>query len=290
MIAAEHPRSEAWERRLRWTRPRSTRVALVVLALVLGITFIGPYVAPYSVSELAGVPYSTPSGEFLLGNDYLGEDVLSRVLSGGRTVILFGALATVLAYAVGGTAGLLAGYGRGRLDSVVMRGMDVLLAFPPILFLLLIATGAGASLSALVIAIAIIHVPSIARIVRTAAVETSVRGYVEAAVARGDRTHVILRREILPNIWGPIMADAGPRFTVSILLVAAVSFLGLGQAPPAANWALMISENRSGITINPWAVVVPGLMIAALTVSINVIADSIASSLGKSVDVEALRR
>ncbi len=290
MIAAEHPRSDAWERRLRWTRPRSTQVALVVLALVLGITFIGPYVAPYSTSELAGVPYATPSGDFWLGNDYLGEDVFSRVLSGGRTVILLGALATVLAYAVGGTAGLLAGYRRGGLDSVVMRGMDVLLAFPPILFLLLIATGAGASLTALVIAIAIIHVPSIARIVRTAAVETSVRGYVEAAVARGDRTHVILRREILPNIWGPIMADAGPRFTVSILLVAAVSFLGLGQAPPAANWALMISENRSGITINPWAVVVPGLMIAALTVSINVIADSIAHSLGKSVDVEALRR
>ncbi len=275
---------------MRWVRPWSTRIALGVLLFVLGIAFIGPYFAPYSTSALAGIPYSTPSGTFLLGNDYLGEDVLSRVLSGGRSVILFGALATVLAYLVGGAVGLVAGYSRTRLDSGLMRGMDILLAFPPILFLLLVATGAGANLVALVIAIAIIHVPSIARIVRTAAAETSVRGYVEAAVARGDRTRMILRREILPNIWGPIMADAGPRFTVSILLVAAVSFLGLGKAPPAADWALMISENRSGITINAWAVVVPALMIAALTVSINVIADSIAHSLGKSVDTEALRR
>jgi peptide/nickel transport system permease protein len=277
-------------RRLRWTQSWSARIGLLGLALVVGLAFIGPYFAPYSTSALAGIPYSTPSGQFLLGNDYLGEDVLSRVLSGGRTVILLGALATVLAYAVGGTVGLLAGFTRSKVDPMLMRGMDVLLAFPPLLFLLVVATGAGASLTALVIAIAVIHVPSIARIVRTAALETSVRGFVEAAVARGDRTHVILRREILPNIWGPVMADAGPRFTVSILLVAAVNFLGLGPAPPAADWALMISENRSGITINPWAVVVPALLIALLTVSINVIADAIAHSLGKSVDVEALRR
>jgi peptide/nickel transport system permease protein len=284
------PRRAALGRRLRWTRSWSARAGLLGLGLVLGVAFIGPVFAPYSTSELAGIPYSKPSGEFLLGNDYLGEDVFSRVLSGGRTVILFGALATILAYAVGGTIGLVAGYGRSKLDPVLMRAMDVLLAFPPILFLLVIATGAGASLVALVIAIAIIHVPSIARIVRTAALETSVRGYVEAAVARGDRTHVILRREILPNIWGPIMADAGPRFTVSILLVAAVNFLGLGPSPPTADWALMISENRSGITINPWAVVVPALLIALLTVSVNTVADAVAHSLGKSVDVETLRR
>jgi peptide/nickel transport system permease protein len=289
-VIALPPRSASWERRLSWARPRSTRVALAALVFVLGVAFIGPYFAPYSPSALSGIPYAGPSGQFLLGNDYLGEDVLSRVLWGGRTVILYGALATILGYLVGGSIGILAGYNRGRADSVLMRGMDVLIAFPPILFLLLVATGAGASIVALVVAIAIIHVPSIARIVRTASLETSVRGYVEAAVARGDRTRVILQREILPNIWGPIMADAGPRFTVSILLVAAVNFLGLGVAPPAADWALMISENRSGITINPWALVVPALLIAILTVSINVIADSIAHSLGKSVDVETLRR
>jgi len=278
------------ERRLAFTRSWSVRIGLTVLAFVLGVAFIGPYFAPYSPSALPGIPFSTPSRTFWLGNDYLGEDVFSRVLSGGRTVILYGALATLLAYAVGGTIGLFAGYTRSRLDDLLMRSMDVLLAFPPILFLLVIATGAGANIWALVIAIAVIHVPSIARILRAAALEVSVRGYVEAAIARGDRTHVILRREILPNIWGTIVADGGPRFTVSILLVAAVNFLGLGLSPPAADWAMMISENRSGITINLWAVVAPALMIGALTVSINVVADAIAGRLGKSVEVEALRR
>ena len=124
-----------------------------------------------------------------------------------------------------------------------MRSMDVLLAFPPILFLLVIATGAGREhLGARARDRRSIHVPSIARIMRSAALEVSVRGYVEAAIARGDRTHVILRREILPNIWGTIVADGGPRFTVSILLVAAVNFLGLGLSPPAADWAMMISR------------------------------------------------
>ena len=278
------------ERRLAFTRSWSIRIGLTVLLFVLGVAFIGPYFAPYSPSALPGIPYSTPSRTYWLGNDYLGEDVFSRLLWGGRTVILYGAIATLLAYAVGGTIGLFAGYTRSRLDDLLMRSMDVLLAFPPILFLLVVATGAGSNIWALVIAIAVIHVPSIARILRSAALEISVRGYVEAAIARGDRTHVILRREILPNIWGTIVADGGPRFTVSILLVAAVNFLGLGLSPPAADWAMMISENRSGITINLWAVVAPALMIGALTVSINVVADAIAGRLGKSVETEALRR
>jgi ABC-type dipeptide/oligopeptide/nickel transport system permease subunit len=277
-------------RRFSFLRLWSVRLGLAVLAFVLGVAFIGPYFAPFSPSAIPGIPFSPPSATYWLGNDYLGEDVFSRVLSGGRTVILFGALATLIAYAVGGTIGLVAGFTRSRLDDLLMRAMDVLLAFPPILFLLVIATGAGSNIYALVIAIAIIHVPSIARILRAATLEASVRGYVEAAVARGDKTSTILRREILPNIWGPIVADGGPRFTVSILLVAAVNFLGLGLSPPAADWALMISENRAGITINVWAVLAPALMIAALTVSINVVADAIAGGLGMSVEADALRR
>jgi peptide/nickel transport system permease protein len=280
----------AIERRLAFTRSWSVRIGLTVLAFVFAVAFIGPYLAPYSPSAIPGIPFSTPSRTYWLGNDYLGEDVFSRVLSGGRSVIVYGAIATLIAYLVGGTIGLFAGYTRSRFDDVLMRSMDVLLAFPPILFLLVIATGAGANIWALVLAIAVIHIPSIARIIRSAALDISVRGYVEAAIARGDRTHVILRREILPNIWGTVVADGGPRFTVSILLVAAVNFLGLGLSPPAADWAMMISENRSGITINMWAVVAPALMIAALTVSINVVADAIASRLGKSVETEALRR
>jgi peptide/nickel transport system permease protein len=203
---------------------------------------------------------------------------------------VYGGLATLLAYLIGGTIGLVSGYRRGWVDPVLMRAMDVLLAFPPLIFLLLLATGFGSNAAALIIGIAIVHVPGVARIVRTATLEVSVRGYVEAAVARGDRVRTILRREILPNIVGTIVADAGPRFTVSILLVAAVNFLGLGISPPTADWALMISENRAGITINALSVLVPALMIGLLTVSLNIVADAIAESLGTSIEVESLRR
>jgi ABC-type dipeptide/oligopeptide/nickel transport system permease subunit len=265
-------------------------VALVVAVLIVLIALFGRVFAPHNPTSLLGPPYATPSSTYPLGTDYAGEDVLSRVLYGGRTVILYGVCATLLAYLTGGPIGLLAGYRRDLTDPVLMRGMDVLLAFPPILFLLLLATGFGSSALALIVGIAVIHMPGVARIVRAATLEVSVRAYVESAVARGDRLRSILRREIMPNIVGPVTADAGPRFTVSILLVAAVNFLGLGISPPTADWALMISENQGGITINSLAVLVPALMIGLLTVSLNTVADAIAGSLGSSVDVEALRR
>jgi ABC-type dipeptide/oligopeptide/nickel transport system permease subunit len=193
-------------------------------------------------------------------------------------------VATALGYVVGLTIGLVAGYSRSAVDGILMRAMDVILAFPALLFLLVIATGAGHSLIALVLAVATVHVPGIARIVRAATLEVSVRSYVEAAVVRGERTASILWREILPNAMGPIFADAGIRLTGSILLIASVNFLGLGLQPPAADWALMISENRGGIGLQPWVIAVPALLLAALTISVNLIADAIARSLGTSTE------
>lgn len=276
--------------RLRFTRSWSARISLTVVVALVLVVIIGPALAPHSPTALVGPPFAGPSGSTPLGTDYAGEDVLSRVLAGGRTVLVYGGLATLLAYLVGGVIGMMAGYRRGWVDPLLMRAMDVLLAFPPIIFLLLLATGFGNSSVALIIGIAVVHVPGVARIVRTATLEVSVRGYVEAAVSRGDRLATILRREIVPNIAGPTIADAGPRFTVSILLVAAVNFLGLGIAPPTADWALMIAENRGGITINPLSVLIPALMIGILTVSLNTLADAFAASLGTALDTEALRR
>ena len=277
-------------RRLRFARSWPTRIALLILFAVGAVAFLGPFFAPHSPSELAGQAFAQPSSAFPLGTDYLGEDVLSRVLWGGRSVIVFAALATGLAYLAGGSIGLFTGFRRGFADNLLMRSMDVLLAFPPILFLLLLATGAGPSVTVLILGIAIVQVPSVARIIRTATLDVAHRGYVEAALARGDSTFAILRREILPNIGGTVAADAGPRFTISILLVAAVNFLGLGLAPPAADWAIMISENRTAITIQPWAVVVPALLIAVLTISLNVVADGVARAQGRSIDTGGLLR
>jgi peptide/nickel transport system permease protein len=208
--------------------------------------------------------------------------VLSRLLWGGQSVLLLGGLATVLAYAVGGTVGLAAGFLRGRLDATLMRLMDVILAVPPLLFLLVLATGAGSGALVAVVGVALIQVPGIARIIRAATLEVAGRGYIEAASARGENTAHMLFREITPNISPTIVADGGTRLTVSILSIAALTFLGVGLQPPAANWALMMTENRPGLTYQPWAVIAPALMLAALTLSINLLADAYARSMGTS--------
>jgi peptide/nickel transport system permease protein len=163
----------------------------------------------------------------------------------------------------------------------------VLIAFPALLFILVLITGAGTSKAALVAGVAIVQTPLVARIVRTATQEQSVRGFVEAAVARGERTAAILRREILPNIVAPIAADFGLRFTYSIILVASVNFFGLGLQPPDSDWALIISENRDGLTLNPWVILVPAALIALLTISLNLVGDSVARSLGRTAEAPA---
>jgi len=262
----------------------ASRLALVGAALVCGLAIVGPFFAPYSPSELVSAPFLPPDAEFRLGTDYLGEDVLSRVMTGGWRLILLAVVATVLAYTLGTAIGLVAGYARTIADPLLMRFMDLMLAFPPLLLLLLLAAGFGASVPIIVLGIVLVQLPLVARVVRTATLETSTRGFVEAAVARGDRLSSILTREILPNIWTPISADAGPRFTISILLVAALNFLGLGVAPPTPDWAVMIAENRAGIELNVWALAVPAALIAVLTVCVNTLADAVARSLGSSTD------
>lgn len=267
---------------IRLPRSWTARVGGGALLLVLGIALLGPFLAPYPPTELIDVPYSSPSRAFPLGTDELGRDILSRVLWGGWSVIGLAGLATLLAYVVGGTIGLVAGFARSAVDGILMRLVDLLLAFPPLLFLLLLAAGLGAGPTTLVLGVAIVNVPGIARIVRTATLEITVRGYVEAAVARGERLHFLLAREILPNISGTIAADGGLRLTGSILAVAGLNFLGLGLQPPAADWATMIAENRASITLQPWSLAAPAIMIAALTLSVNTVGDALARSLGKS--------
>jgi peptide/nickel transport system permease protein len=262
--------------RLRFARTGTGMTGTVLLIFVIGVALVGPYVAPHPLDQPIGLPFEGPSRHALLGTDFLGRDVLSRVLFGGRSVIALAGIATVLAYAGGLAIGMIAGYTRSIVDPLLMRPADVLLSFPALLFLLVLVTGAGTSTAVVVIGVAIIQMPLIARIIRSATLAQSVRGFVEAAVARGERTTSILRRELFPNILSPIMADVGLRFTYSIILVASVNFLGLGLQPPSADWAVMISENRSGLSLNPWSVLAPALMLALLTIGVNMVGDAIA--------------
>lgn len=268
--------------RFRFLGLLSGKIGLALLLFALFIAFIGPLLAPHPPNATVGTPLAGPSGEDLLGTDELGRDVLSRVMHGGASVVLLALAATVLAYGVGLLVGLIAGYRRGLIDPVLMRGVDVMLSLPPLLFLLVLVTATGTSVATLIIGVAIVQAPGIARLVRTVTLEASVRGYVEAAVARGEKTSAILRREILPNIVPAIIADAGLRFTFSVLLIAAANFLTIGLQPPSSDWGLMISLNRQYISINPWAVAAPAIMIICLTVGINLMGDAIGRSMGRS--------
>jgi ABC-type dipeptide/oligopeptide/nickel transport system permease subunit len=258
------------------------RVGLAILAFVLAVAIIGPFFAPYGPADIVGAPGSQPSSSNLLGTDYLGHDVLSRVLWGGRSVLWLALAATVLAFALGAVVGLIAGYSRSIVDPMLMRLVDVVLAFPPLLLFILVVTSVGTSNLILILSIAVILAPGIARIVYSATREVSVTGYTEAAVTRGERTISILRREVLPNIMGPLIANLGLTVTFSVLLVASVTFLGLGVQPPNANWALMISENREILNINVWSTVVPAAMIALLTVGVNMVGDAVSHTYGRT--------
>jgi peptide/nickel transport system permease protein len=268
--------------RLRFLRSGTGAVGATLLAAVVLVALVGPFFSPHAPDRPIGVPLEGPTADAPFGTDFLGRDVLSRVLWGGRSVLALAGVATLLAYVGGAVVGLVAGYSRSFLDPLLMRAADVMLSFPALLFLLVLVTGAGTSTAVLVLGVALVQLPLVARIVRTATLEQSVRGFVEAAVARGERTSAVLRREILPNIVAPIMADAGLRFTYSIILVASVNFLGLGLQPPAADWALIISENRNGLTLNPYVILIPAALIAVLTIAANLVGDAVARSLGIS--------
>jgi peptide/nickel transport system permease protein len=269
-------------RRLRFLRTPSGVIGVAIVVFVVGVALLGPYLAPHSPAATVGPPLDGSSNAYPFGTDVLGRDVLSRVLHGGRSLLALALAATALSYMVGLSIGLIAGYSRGFADPLLMRSVDVLLAFPPLLFLLVLIGGAGRTQAVLILGVAVIQAPQVSRVVRSATLEVSVRGYVEAAVARGERAAAVIAREVLPNILGPVLVDAGLRFTYSILIITSVTYLGLGAEPPSSNWALMISENRQYISINSLSVLAPALMIAILTIGVNLTGDAVARSLGRS--------
>jgi peptide/nickel transport system permease protein len=260
------------------------RIGLVFILFVLFIALFGPLFAPHSPVQTVGIPGQASAPGYPLGLDFEGRDVLSRLLAGGRSTVLIAFSATLLTYAIGLPIGLVAGYVHSIIDPLLMRIVDIFLSLPGLLLMLLIVVGLGSKPIVLVLAAALVLFPGVARIARSATQEISTRSYVEAAVGRGERSFAVLRREILPNIAGPLIADLGLRFSWSIILVASVNFLGLGIAPPTPDWGVMISENRSIIQSNPMGVIAPALMLAILILGVNLVGDTYIRQLGRSED------
>jgi len=256
-----------------------TRVGLAIVALLVLVALAGPLAAPHSPTEFVALPNSPPSGDAIFGTDALGRDVLSRFLHGGLTVLWISAAATLLGITVGTVVGLVAAYARNWLDDLLMRGNDVLLAFPQIIFVLLAVSAIGPKLWLIVLTVGLTHAPRVARVIRGAALEIVERDFVKSAEVVGEKRWHIVFAEVLPNVTSPLLVEIGLRMTYSIGLVAGISFLGFGLQPPAADWGLMINENRLSITVQPWAVLLPVIAIGLLTIGTNLITDGLSRAL-----------
>ncbi|HVI86926.1 MAG TPA: ABC transporter permease [Dongiaceae bacterium] len=255
--------------------PGSARIGLLLLALVLAITIFGPAFAPLSPLDFIGTPFQAPNAQAWLGTDVLGRDVLSRLLLGGYRILGLSALATVLGVLAGALLGMAAGYAKGAADEIIMRLLDVVLAFPQIILALLFVSIIGPELWLIVLIVAGFHAPQVARVARAATLRVVEEDYVRFAETIGMSRLRILTQEIFPNILTPLIVEAGLRLTYSIALIAGLNFLGLGTQPPTPDWGLMINENRIGMATNPWPVLLPVLLIALLTIGTNLLADAL---------------
>lgn len=248
---------------------------LGLAGFVVAVAVIGPLVAPESPEALVTLPFAKPSGRYPLGADFLGRDVLSRVLDGGWLLLLMAVSATALGIAAGAAAGISAAYLRGRPDGLIMRTVNVVLAFPQLVFALLLLSILGPKLWLIVLAVGLTHAPAVARVLRSATLDVAERDFVKVAELQGMRPPSVMAREILPSLSTPLMVEAGLRLTYSIIIIAGLAFLGFGQPPPSPSWGTMINENRAGLALDPWAVIIPALLIALLTVGTNLLTDAV---------------
>jgi peptide/nickel transport system permease protein len=261
-----------------WSAARTPRGAagLTMALLVVLVAVIGPAVSPHSPNDLVTLTFAKPSGPFPLGGDFLGRDVLSRVLNGGWLLLLMAVAATVIGIVAGAAAGMAAAYLHGAPDGIIMRTVDVILAFPQLVFALLLLSLLGPKLWLIVLAVGLSHAPAVARVIRSATLDIAERDYVKVAELQGMRPVKVMAKEMLPNLISPLMVEAGLRLTYSIVIIAGLAFLGFGQPPPTANWGTMINENRIGLQLNPWAVIAPAVLIALLTIGTNTFTDAVA--------------
>jgi ABC-type dipeptide/oligopeptide/nickel transport system permease subunit len=266
-----------------WSRFRRNRLALVGLALILVLAasaVLAPWVAPYDPARQSLIEKrAKPGGKYVLGADEFGRDILSRVIYGSRVALLVGLLSAAIAVVGGLLLGTIAGFTGGWLDAVMMRGIEILLAFPYLLLALAIVAALGPGALNTTIAVGIWGVPAVTRIVRGSVLALRETEYVGAARALGAPALALLARHILPNIVPGLIVYATLFMANAILLEAALSFLGLGVQPPIASWGLMVSTGRDVLLVAPHVATVPGLAIMVAVLAFNLVGDGLRDAL-----------
>jgi len=275
------------QKRTRWARirldlaksPLTARFGLLVILVYVFVALFAPFIAPYGEAEVFPIPYAPWSSEFIFGTDQIGRDIFSRLIYGARNTVGIAVATTALAFIIGGILGLAAAIARGWLDQLLSRTVDVLMAIPSLIFALVLLSIFGSTVTNLIIIIAVLDSTRVFRLTRAVSINVVVMDYVEAARLRGEGLVWIMRREILPNIMPPLIAEFGLRFCFVFLTIAALSFLGVGIQPPTADWGSMVRENASLIQFAQYDIkagltpLLPASAIALLTVAVNFVVD-----------------
>ena len=272
-----------------WRRaPRSFQIGSIVLALHVILAATGPFWAPYGLAQMGtGAPLAGMSWAHPFGVDQLGRDIFSRVIHGGHIVMLLSLSGTFLGLVIGSAIGLLSGYVRGWFDEVLQRLLEAIISIPFLVLALIAIAAAGPELSGnpvlVVLVVALVYAPRIARMARAAALDIVTRDFVTIARLRGESAWSVVRRELLPNATGVLLVEFALRAGYAPVLIGSLGFLGFGMWPPTPEWGLMISENRALIIVSPITVLGPGLTLASLVVGLNLFTEGLARILGRTV-------
>ena len=253
--------------------PIPALIGLILTTLFLFAAIFAPFIAPYGLGEIVGGVWEPSSSQFWFGTDNLGRDLLSRMIYGARTTIFIAVLATALSFTLGSVLGFTAAVLGGWFDTVMSRFVDLLMAIPTLIFALVVLSVLPSTLVTLILVMGILDATRVYRLSRAVAVDINVMDFVEAAKLRGEGTVWIIFREILPNALSPLISELGLRFIYAVLFLSALSFLGLGVQPPEADWGGMVKENKDGIVFGIPAALIPAAAIAALAISVNLVAD-----------------
>ena len=268
-----------------WHRLKKNKLAmlgLVILCIMIGLAVFADFIADYD-TVVVGRDMSqrllTPSLQHLCGTDQFGRDVFARIIHGGRLSLSLSIISMSIAVAIGAFIGAVAGYYGGRVDDILMRLMDILLAIPPMLMSISIVAALGQSMINLLIALAIAYIPVFARVIRSTILSIKGQEFVEAARACGTSNARIILRHIIPNAIGPIIVEATLTMGAAILVISSLSFMGLGIEPPAPEWGTMLYEGREVIRSSPYLTIFPGIAIALSVMSLNLLGDGLRDAL-----------
>lgn len=263
----------------RMSRNKLSMVGLVILVILVLSAIFADVIAPFKYNEIVGDPFVTPNSEFIFGTDHLGRDIFSRVVYGSRISLKVGFISVSIALIFGVTMGAITGYYGGKVDTLVMRFIDILQAIPDILLAIAIMAALGTGLGNLMIAVGIASVPAYARIVRSSVLTIKDNEFVEAAKANGSTDFRIIFKHIIPNCMAPIIVQATLGVAYAIINAAGLSFIGLGLEPPTPEWGAMLSDGRTYIMHYPHITVFPGLAIVITIFALNVMGDGLRDAL-----------